>query len=101
MSEEQVQKLSTQLPKALAPIMETEEDNFSVEHIPAKFYKNGSLDSADPFLEVLWFERSQKIQDESAEKITALVRGFATFEYITIVFTALKPSAYYENAKYF
>jgi hypothetical protein len=96
-----VEKLSQSLVKDLAQIMATGEDNFSFEVIETQFFQNGKPISGDPFVEVLWFSRSQEIQDQSAKKITKGIQGFGPFPFVTVVFTALSEASYYENGVHF
>lgn len=82
-------------------MMATSEDNFTVELVETKFFARGTFTSADPFVEVLWFERGQEVQDASALRITELVQEQTKADYVSVVFTALPKSTYYENGKHF
>lgn len=100
-TEETVAHLSTVLPKELAPMMATSEDNFTIELVATKFFTRGTSSSADPFVEVLWFERGQEVQDASARRITELVQEQTKADYVSVVFTALPKTCYYENGNHF
>lgn len=99
--ENTVKKLSRELPKELAQVMQTSEDNFSVELVQTAFFKNGEPVEGDPMIEVLWFGRGQEVQDASAKKITELVRRITPAEYISVVFIDLPKQSYYENGAHF
>lgn len=101
LSETAVQNLSLELPKELSTLMQTTIDNFSVELVATKFFKVGQLAEGDPMVEVLWFDRGQEIQNQSALKITEVVQKQTRAEYISVVFTALSKENYYENGQHF
>ena len=101
LSESAVSELSRQIPKTLAPLMSTTEDNFTVELIGTRYFSQGKETQADPMLEVLWFERGQKVQDDCAKALTDLVKSHTKSEYIAVVFTGIPKTAYYENGKHF
>ena len=102
LSQSQIESLSLHLCKELAEVMETSEDNFTIESQEALQYMTGKqLVATDPFIEVLWFDRGQKIQDSAAKTITDLVRKISGFSNITVVFTPLAKTNYYENGKHF
>ena len=100
-SESAVKKLSSSLPSELAAVMQTSVDNFSMELIQTRFFRDEKAIEGDPMIEVLWFERGQEIRDKSAKKITELVRQVHPAEYISVVFTALAENSYYENGEHF
>ncbi len=98
---EQILKLSVSMPARLAECMETTPDNFTFELIGTQYFQAGLKASADPMIEVLWFDRGQATQDKAALKITELARQVLASEYIAVVFISLPKSAYYENGKHF
>lgn len=101
LSESAVASLSRDLPKTLAPLMKTTEDNFTVELIGTRFFSQGVVVDGDPMIEVQWFDRGQEIQDACAAEITFLVRPHTKSEFIAVVFTSLPKTAYYENGTHF
>lgn len=101
LNENTVKALSSELPKELALILNTPIDNFSVEKVHTEFYKDGIRVDGDPMIEVFWFDRGQKVQDECAQKITELVAQHFKVDYISVVFTNLPKESYYENGKHF
>ncbi|MES2962420.1 MAG: DUF1904 domain-containing protein [Bdellovibrionota bacterium] len=101
LSEAAVATLSRELPKTLAPLMSTPEDNFTVELIGTTFYSQGKIVEGDPMIEVQWFDRGQATQDACAAEITFLVRQHTKSEFIAVVFTALPKTSYYENGTHF
>lgn len=100
LTEDAIQDLSISLPTELAKILNTPEDNFTVEKIATTFYRQGkplSDSEGDLMIEFLWFDRGATIRDAAAKKVTELVRPYTTSEYIAVVFTSLPQDHYYEN----
>jgi hypothetical protein len=101
MKEEHIAELSQSLPKDLAPSMETSEDNFSFELVGTQYFTKGQRGGAYPFIEVLWFQRSQEIQNKSAKIITDKVKQLCPQDDIAVVFVSLAKNSYYENGEHF
>ena len=101
LQESAVKALSLSLPRELAQILNTSEDNFTVEKIATTFFRAGETlaeEQADPMIEFLWFERGVDVRDAAAKKVTELVRVHTKSEYIAVVFVSLPKDHYYENA---
>lgn len=99
-----IKALSMTLPKEMAKILNTPEDNFTVEKIPTTFYRKGEIMSeaqADPMIEIFWFDRGLDIRDEAAKKVTELVRQYSDSQYIAVVFVNCPKDNYYENGVHF
>ncbi|MGZ3772018.1 MAG: DUF1904 domain-containing protein [Bdellovibrio sp.] len=94
-------ELSRTLPTKLSVAINTPVDNFTMELIPTTFYANGFVDNSYPFVEVLWFQRSQEIQDECAKIITEEIKKLTSCEDVVVIFKALEKNAYYENGNHF
>ncbi len=101
LTEETVQKLSLELPQALAQILQTSVENFTVEKLQTQFYKDGQPSEGDPMIEIHWFDRGQELKNICATQITALVRRHSTAEYIAVVFIAIPKESYFENGEHF
>lgn len=97
----QVAELSKTLVPYLAKTIQTDIDNFTVESIGTSFFVGGKEVSSYPFIEVLWFPRSQDIQDAAAKVITDQVRALTQAQDVIVIFTALDRAAYYENGNHF
>jgi hypothetical protein len=93
--------LSASLPSQLAAIMQTSEDNFTFEAVATQYFNQGQPTESYPFVEVLWFARSQQIQDESARIITDAIKILIVATDVVVVFQVLNPTAYYENGEHF
>lgn len=96
-----VQNLSQSLVKDLAKTIGTAEDNFTFEWISSEFFFDGQATPAYPFMEVLWFARSQDIQDQTARLITSQVKAETQAVDVVVVFQVLDKSSYYENGEHF
>lgn len=101
LSEEQVQGLSSQLCTELAQIIQTPEDNFTVELISSQFYSQNKPVQADPMVEVLWFDRGQDVQNRAAKRITEMLQEISASHFISVVFIPLLTRNYYENGQHF
>lgn len=100
LQESAVQELSITLPKELSQILNTPEDNFTVEKIATHFYRHGKALSdveGDPMIEFLWFDRGPEVRASAAKKVTELVRAYTKSEYISVVFIDLPKENYFEN----
>ena len=95
--------LSTQLVDDLQPLMACPREDFTLEHISTTFIMDGEVSEAYPFVEVLWFDRGQTVQDQVAQVITMAIRD--AFEEpqldVAVIFSSLTPSAYYDNGQHY
>ena len=98
---EHVQELSASLAKELAPAMKTAIDNFTFELVQTQFFSSGQETVYYPFVEVLWFARSQEVQDECASIITRQIKKIGRYEDVVVVFHVLLQESYYENGIHF
>ena len=96
-----VASLSIALPKSLAVVMQTSEDNFTFESITTDYFENGQSIRSYPFIEVHWFARSQQIQNQSSRIITDNVKELGAATDVVVVFYAIDKATYYENGKHF
>ncbi|BDM63555.1 hypothetical protein NFHSH190041_10070 [Shewanella sp. NFH-SH190041] len=100
---QQVKQVSTPLVDALAELMNSPRAHFTIEHIPAQFFAEGEDFAAYPFVEVLYFDRGQDVQDEIARRVTQLVRDVMEKpeQDVAVIFTKLTPSDYYDNGRHY
>lgn len=97
-----VQTLSKSLIDSLQPLMDCPREDFTFEYIYTTFYHEGEVSSAYPFVEVLWFDRGQEIQDAVATTITAQVRGIIGEDVdVAVIFSALNAKGYYDNGEHY
>ncbi len=99
-----VKALSVSLPEELAKILDTTEDNFTVEKVSTTFYRSGNVitdSEGDPMVEFLWFDRGPEVREAAAKKVTELVKPLTKSEYISVVFVNIPKDHYFENGKSF
>lgn len=99
-SVEQVKKISTPLVEELAEFCECDTDNFTFEIVDSIFVFNGEEVPGFPFIEVKWFDRGQKVQDEVAAITTKYIH-FIGIPEVEIAFSVFSEAAYYLNGKSF
>lgn len=81
--------------------MNTASDNFTFELVQTQFFSAGAATESYPFIEVLWFARSQKVQDECAGIITRQLKQLGHYDDVVVVFQVLPKESYYENGVHF
>ncbi len=97
-----VQSLSKSLTDDLQPLMDCPREDFTFEYIYTTFFTEGEVSAAYPFVEVFWFDRGQKVQDQVAKAITKQVRTIVGEDIdVAVIFTALSPKAYYDNGEHY
>lgn len=104
MTDSDLKKLSQKLVKELSVIMNSAEENFTLEKIETVFYRDGAVkpfDQCDPMVEVHWFDRGPEIKSAAAKTITELVRECSKSEFIAVVFFDLSRENYFENGVHF
>ncbi|UOF02918.1 DUF1904 domain-containing protein [Bdellovibrio reynosensis] len=94
-------KLSSTMVKDLAAIINTSEDNFTFEVVSSQFFSEGQETASYPFVEVLWFARTQEVQNSCASYICDKVRELTKQPDVVVIFVELNKTAYYENGKHF
>lgn len=83
----------------LAECIECPRDYFTLEVIDSKYVFDGEYVEQPSIIEIAWFYRGQKVQDEVAKIITELFKG--NREYLEVFFIKLKEECYYENGEHF
>ncbi len=95
-----LRSFSGNLASRIRDVMKCPLEDVTIEHISSTYVS--AFDPA-PFVEVLWFNRGQEVQDSAALVITEVVRQeFQNPEQpVTVVFTALDRSGYYDNGVHY
>jgi phenylpyruvate tautomerase PptA (4-oxalocrotonate tautomerase family) len=98
-----VQSLSKKLTDDFQEPMQSPREDFTFESIHTTFYTEGEPAPMYPFVEVLWFDRGQIIQDQVAVTITERIREAMSDPEldVAVVFTALQPDQYYDNGNHY
>lgn len=94
-------KISVDLLNELEQIIGCPRDYFTLEYINSTYIFDGVEDSGKwPYVEVLWFDRGAKVMEKTALAITKLIKEFP-YNDVTVNFTNLTESHYFENGKHF
>lgn len=97
-----VQTLSKTLIDDLDSIMQSPRADFTFESVHTTFFHEGCASDAYPLVELLWFDRGQEIQDKVAMIVTNRLKELVGASInVAVIFTALKPSQYYDNAVHY
>lgn len=97
-----VKSLSKTLIDDLEDLMKSPRGDFTFEYIHTDFYHEGAVNSAYPFVEILWFDRGQDVKNRVAEVVTQQVREQIGADVdVAVIFTALTPDSYYDNAEHY
>ncbi|WP_305857942.1 DUF1904 domain-containing protein [Balneatrix alpica] len=91
---------STELVDQLTAEVQCPRDYFTMEVVQGTFIQDGQVSAGYPFVEVLWFDRGQQVQDITAKVLTKWVQGMG-YPNVDVFFIALQKSAYYENGEHF
>ncbi|SHJ34183.1 protein of unknown function [Geosporobacter subterraneus DSM 17957] len=97
---EKVCNISKEMIDDLTEIIGCPRDYFTIEHIPSTFIQDGEITEGYPFVEVLWFDRGQSVQDKTARVITEYLHR-AGYEQVDLFFQPLEKHRYYENGEHF
>ncbi len=98
--EKTVKKISKDLPRNLSIITNTQEDWFTIEYMPIKYYLNGEESLGYPVVNVNWFDRGLELQDKVAMEITKAVQNEG-YEMVDVIFNMYEKRNYYENGEHF
>ncbi len=100
MPKEELLSLSKAILDELEQIIGSPRDHFTLEYIHSDFIMDGKIASGYPFVEMLWFNRGQVVQDQVARSLTKLIKPKG-YEDVCVIFTSLQEDKYYENGEHF
>lgn len=95
-----VEKISQSLPQNLSVLTNIQEDWFTIEYLPVKFYSMGKQANGYPVVNVNWFDRGYELQDKVAIEITKAVQNEG-YDMVDVIFNNIERRNYYENGKHF
>ena len=95
-----VEKISENLPQNLSVLTNIQEDWFTVEYIPVKYYSKGKETKGYPVVNVNWFDRGHELQDKVAYEITKAVQNEG-YDMVDVIFNIFEKRNYYENGEHF
>jgi hypothetical protein len=93
-------KINNELINKLVDLTGTNKEDFTVEVFKTDMLFEDKVINNYPFIEVCWFDRGQKIQDEVAKTITKMLSKIG-IEEADLFFTHLTKNNYYYNGKHF
>ncbi len=97
-----VQSLSKTLIDDLELLMKSPRADFTFEHVYTTFFHEGGEDASYPFVEIVWFNRGQEVQDQVARIVTDRMKEIMGTEInVAVIFTSVEPSGYYDNAEHY
>jgi len=91
-----IEEVAPHLAAKLADVLDCPEDYFTFDCISVLSFSGGHSVPTEPFIEILWFDRGQPVQDEAAAVITQIFTEIGINE-LEICFKAVSPSEYYRN----
>jgi hypothetical protein len=93
--------LSSHTLAPLAALMACPAEDITYEYIQSEFYSKALPSKAYPFIEILWFDRGQAVQDKVASYLTQVIKDKIGCDELAIIFTPLRPSAYYDMGEHY
>lgn len=100
MKSHEIKDISKEMVDELQNIIGCPRDYFTLEYIPSIFILDGEESEGYPFVEVLWFDRGQEVQDKVAKAITDRIKKLE-YEDVCVIFFNLAKDKYYENGEHF
>ncbi|MGB5823008.1 MAG: DUF1904 family protein [Proteocatella sp.] len=101
MEKQELVQISTELLNQLEAVIECPRDYFTLEYIESIYIFDGVEDSGKwPYVEVLWFDRGEKLMDKVAQIITEFIKQYSYGD-VTVNFTNLVKANYFENGQRF
>lgn len=95
-----ITQISTALVDELQQLLDCPRGDLTLEVVSSVYIQDGQAVAGYPFIEVLWFDRGQLLQDETAKVITRYLQS-AGVDACDIFFTHLHGDNYYENGEHF
>lgn len=97
-SPERMASVSAGLVEELADICGCPASDFTIDCLPVASVFGGKLVDTFPFIEVAWFDRGQRIRDETAAAIAKHLR-IAGVEEAETAFVVYRKDSYYANGE--
>ena len=99
---EALMQLSGPLVEQLSSLTGAPVAHFTIERVQTEFIISGEAVAGYPFVELMWFDRGQAVQDQAASLITEQVKAQvgATVD-VAVIVLPLTRSAYYDNGQHY
>ena len=99
---EPLARLSGQLVQDLATLTGAPVAHFTLEWVASEFIIAGQTVPGYPFVELMWFDRGQVVQDQAATLITRAVKAELGAEQdVAVIVLPLTRTAYYDNGQHY
>lgn len=93
-------KISKELTDKLEIAANCERKHIKIEYCQTEYIKDGSIVEPFPKVEVLWFGRSQEVQDNVAKIITDMIKEFG-YKHVQVTFNVFEATKFYENGEHY
>ncbi len=97
---QKVKEMSRLLVDDLQEIIGCPRDYFTIEVSINPFVMDGQEIEITPLIQVNWFDRGQRVQDEAAATISRHVKS-AGYSHVETFFVVLTEARYYENENHY
>ena len=95
-----VARLSGSLIQKLSALTGAPAAHFTIERVATEFIIAGETVAGYPFVELMWFDRGQEVQDGDARLITEAVKAeLGPDQDVAVVVLPLTRTAYYDNGQ--
>lgn len=102
MAREPLARLAQPLVASLSALTGAPIAHFTVELIGSEFIITGETESGHPFVELLWFDRGQAMQDAAVKLITDAVQAeLGAEQLVAVMVLPLTRTAYYDNGVHY
>lgn len=96
-----LQQISTPLLADLCALTGGKPEFVTMESVPSQWVRDGQSEAGFPFVELVWFERPQAMQDAAAALITRhLKAALGEQTYVVVQVLPIVKSQYYSNGEH-
>lgn len=101
LNKEELIDMSGKLIDELSEVMNSDKSTFTLEHIPSTYIRaREEVIAKHIFVEMLWFDRGEKMKEKVANTITNLLSESGGRD-VAVYFIDMKKSNYYKNGVHF
>ncbi|ABO91238.1 MULTISPECIES: DUF1904 family protein [Aeromonas] len=97
-----LQQISTPLLAELCALTGGKPEFVTLECVDSSWVRNGAIEAGFPFVELVWFERPQAMQDAAAALITRHLKAVLGEQtYVVVQVLPIVKSHYYSNGQHY
>ncbi len=97
-----LQRISAPLMADLCALTGGKPEFVTLECVPSQWVRDGQPEAGFPFVELVWFERPQEMQDAAAALITRHLKGVLGEQtYVVVQVLPIVKSHYYSNGQHY